>query len=170
MLSKVGSEALILVMFTFWMVNISRDTYKNKIFHQLSQEQKIIRVQKRKYSFNFLKNRKLLKHRQAFTMANNMAFQVWENVILTKINTYHRWPHSYAKGGLPGNKVWPPIGGVAGPNTYQKWYFSLLEKSEGNFFLVIRYKQIEKPTSTSWDTVFIKDFINGFARLSFKIS
>ena len=45
----------------------------------------------RKYSFNFLKNRKLLEPRQAFTMENNMTLSgLWGNVIVTKINTYHR--------------------------------------------------------------------------------
>ena len=55
---------------------------------------------KRKYSFNFLKNRKLLECRQVSTMVNNMVVSgLWENVILTKIKTYHRWSQSYLKRG-----------------------------------------------------------------------
>ena len=34
-------------------------------------------------------------------MVNNIASSgLWENVTLSKVNTYHRWPHIYAEGGL----------------------------------------------------------------------
>ena len=39
---------------------------------------------RRKYSFKFLINRKILEFRQTFTMANNMASSgLWQSVILT---------------------------------------------------------------------------------------
>ena len=70
----------------------------------------------RKCSPSFLKNKKLLECRQAFTLTNNMALSgLWENVILTKINTYHRWFHGYVKRRYLVQKSGVPIGGVLGP-------------------------------------------------------
>ena len=55
----------------------------------------------RKYSFKLLINRNIFKCRLAFTMANNMASSdVWENIILTKINTYNRWYHWLCEEGF----------------------------------------------------------------------
>ena len=48
---------------------------------------------KKKIFLQFFMNRKLLECKQAFTRANNMALSgLWENIIITKINTYHIWP------------------------------------------------------------------------------
>ena len=55
---------------------------------------------RRQYSFKVFINRKILKHRQAFTMANNMASSgLLVNVTLTKINNYHTWHHWFADKG-----------------------------------------------------------------------
>ena len=43
---------------------------------------------------------------------------LWENVILTKSNTYHRCPMVCEKG-LPEAKVLAPNHGIVGPHTYQ---------------------------------------------------
>ena len=52
----------------------------------------------RKYPFKILINRKIFKCRQLFTMANNMASSgLYENIILNKNNTYHRWHHCLCK-------------------------------------------------------------------------
>ena len=61
---------------------------------------------RRKNSFYFLKNRKLLEHRQTFTMANNMASSgLWENLYLPKLILTIDGPIAMQRGE-PGTKVW----------------------------------------------------------------
>ena len=72
------------------------------------------------YYFMIYEGRKILEHKQVFTIANNMALSdLWENPILTKIKTYDIWHHLFCKEGYPVSRLWGTIGDVAEPHTYQ---------------------------------------------------
>ena len=44
----------------------------------------------------------------------------WENIILTKINTYYRWPYHMQRGGYIMASFWAPTGDVVGPTYLPK--------------------------------------------------
>ena len=66
------------------------------------------------------KNRKILEFKQPFTKANNIpALDLWGNVILTKINTYHRWHHWLCEEGYLVPRCEAPIDDFARHHAYQ---------------------------------------------------